>query len=295
MSREGRGVATPPADRVERVGRSRIQHGPFSDRVYLMALDPHDLPELPGELLALARTQGYGKVVAKAPASGADPFLRAGFEAEARVPDFFGPGEDGLFLASWLHASRRLEARAQRVREVLEAARERALVPPGTPGPLPGGYLLREATPADAPALAACYDQVFLHYPFPIEDPAHLRHEMAAGTRFFGVWKDQALVAAASMEPAGAPGVVEMTDFATLPAHRGRSLAVHLLAALDRAATASGHRVACTIARAFSFGMNITFSRRGYRFAGTLVNNTRIADGIESMNVWYRPLGPTPD
>jgi hypothetical protein len=43
-----------------------------------------------------------------------------------------------------------------------------------------------------------------------------------------------------------------------------------------------------TIARAASHGMNTTFARQGYRFAGTLVNNTHIAGGIESMNVWYR-------
>jgi hypothetical protein len=36
--------------------------------------------------------------------------------------------------------------------------------------------------------------------------------------------------------------------------------------------------------------MNITFGRRGYRYAGTLVNNTWIGGAIESMNVWYKIL-----
>ena len=42
-----------------------------------------------------------------------------------------------------------------------------------------------------------------------------------------------------------------------------------------------------TIARALSAGMNITFAKAGYRYAGTLVNNTDISGTIESMNVWY--------
>jgi len=34
--------------------------------------------------------------------------------------------------------------------------------------------------------------------------------------------------------------------------------------------------------------MNITFAKAGYRYAGTLVNNTDISGTIESMNVWWR-------
>jgi putative beta-lysine N-acetyltransferase len=132
---------------------------------------------------------------------------------------------------------------------------------------------------------------VFESYPFPVDDPDHLRKEQEHGTRFFTVWEEGDLVAASSMEPGGASGVVEMTDFATLPAHRGKGLATHLLSLMDRAAAKAGKRVAYTIARAASFGMNITFARRKYTFGGTLVNNTQISGAIESMNVWYKPLG----
>ena len=38
------------------------------------------------------------------------------------------------------------------------------------------------------------------------------------------------------------------------------------------------------------YGMNITFAKQKYIFAGTLVNNTDISGGIESMNIWYKPL-----
>jgi beta-lysine N6-acetyltransferase len=54
-----------------------------------------------------------------------------------------------------------------------------------------------------------------------------------------------------------------------------------------------GIRLAFTIARAYSFGMNITFARADYRFGGTLVNNTNISGALESMNVWHKPLAGT--
>jgi putative beta-lysine N-acetyltransferase len=85
-----------------------------------------------------------------------------------------------------------------------------------------------------------------------------------------------------------------MTDFATLPSHRGRGIATRLLGLMDLRAREAGVRVAYTIARASSFGMNITFGRRGYRYAGTLVNNTGIGGAIESMNVWYKTLEDRP-
>jgi hypothetical protein len=46
-----------------------------------------------------------------------------------------------------------------------------------------------------------------------------------------------------------------------------------------------------TIARALSPGMNITFAKMGYNYAGTLKNNCNISGCIESMNVWYKILG----
>jgi hypothetical protein len=47
---------------------------------------------------------------------------------------------------------------------------------------------------------------------------------------------------------------------------------------------------AYTIARAESAGMNETFAKNGYKYCGTLVNNTNISGQIESMNVWVKKL-----
>jgi hypothetical protein len=53
---------------------------------------------------------------------------------------------------------------------------------------------------------------------------------------------------------------------------------------------AAGMKTALTIARALSYPINATLARAGYAWGGTLVNNTNICGGFESMNVWYRAL-----
>jgi putative beta-lysine N-acetyltransferase len=109
--------------------------------------------------------------------------------------------------------------------------------------------------------------------------------------RYFGCRLSGKLVALSSAEMDSEGLNVEMTDFATLPDYRGHGLAAHLLARMEAEMADAGMLTAYTIARAYSFGMNITFARAGYEFAGTLTNNTNISGGIESMNVWWKRLG----
>jgi len=79
-----------------------------------------------------------------------------------------------------------------------------------------------------------------------------------------------------------------MTDFATLTACRGHGLALYLLQQMEEEMKLRGMHIFYTIARAYSHGMNITFARNGYTYAGTLTNNTNISGSLESMNVWYK-------
>jgi putative beta-lysine N-acetyltransferase len=281
-------------DALIRIGGSLIQHGPFSDRVYALFLADGDMPDILDELDALAAKGGYGKIIAKGRRSDIRKFATRGFRAEAVIPGFFGPREDAVFVGKFLDPGRAHEPAIQRIREVRQVAwgqrSERdgeEAIPEAVSAP---GIEFREVGPDDLEAVASCYDEVFESYPFPIDDADHLRREHEGGTRFFTAWDGMSLVAASSMEPGGARGTVEMTDFATLPSNRGEGLATRLLGMMDSAAMEAGKRVAFTIARAVSFGMNITFARRGYRFGGTLVRNTQISGSIESMNVWHKAL-----
>ena len=144
--------------------------------------------------------------------------------------------------------------------------------------------------PADAEEMSEVYRAVFATYPFPIHDPAYLRETMTTHVAYFGIRRRGKIVALASSEMDTDAGNVEMTDFATLPEYRGHGLAKRILAVMEEKMRSRGLFMAYTIARSLSAGMNITFSRRDYRFGGTLINNTQISGRIESMNVWYKEL-----
>jgi len=275
------------SDTVERLGGSRIQHGPANDRVYLMHLDPADRGDIIERLDVLARGGGYSKIFCKVPGSDAALFTDCGYQLEAEIPA--GPGGDGLaFVSRFLTATRARPADARAVATVRE--RLGADLPPALP-PLPAGATLAQAQPAEAEAIAGLYSAVFASYPFPVDDPAFVRESMEAGVCWYRV-RDAAdrLLAVSSIEPSGTPGAMEMTDFATDPSARGQGLARILLRAMDQAARARGERLGFTIARAGSAGMNLVFARGGYALAGILVNNTQIGGRLESMNVWYKWL-----
>ncbi|MFQ5536502.1 MAG: putative beta-lysine N-acetyltransferase [Gemmatimonadota bacterium] len=275
-------------DAVLRLGDALVQHGPSSDRVYLMRLGDDPLPALLEQLEALAEAEGYGKIFAKVRGSDFGWMSLHGYRLEALVPGFFDDGEPCAFMSRFLDPHRAESTAVPMLREVLGAALEQ---PRLERAPEVAGVTVREATPDDLGEVARCYGSVFESYPFPIQDRQHLEAEALRGTRFFVAHKGGRLVAVSSMEPGGANGVVEMTDFATLPQYRGRGLASRLLWTMDEQARTAGTRLAYTIARASSYGMNITFARQGYRYGGTLVNNTQISGSIESMNVWFKAFG----
>lgn len=275
-------------DAVERIGQSRIQHGPGNDRVYLMDLAPEETPEIIAAVDRLAVEKGYSKVFAKVPASVKEMFESAGYETEAVVPELFSASESGLFMARYYHKDRCVDHGADRVRQVLDAAHLKA----GRrhPGALPEGCDCRPATPSDCGRMAQLYRQVFSSYPFPITDSAYLAGTMESDTIYAGVWKGGQPLALASAEIDRRKGCAELTDFATHPDWRGRGLAGLLLSCLETRLKKEQVRTGYTIARSTSYGMNICFARNGYRYGGTLVKNTQIAGRLESMNVWHRSL-----
>jgi len=276
-------------DSIKTIGRSRIQYGPLSDRVYLMQLASGEAAMVIAEMQKMAQAEGYTKLFAKIPSQSAAVFLDAGFEIEARIPDFYAGGDAALFVSRFRSEKRRRPSDAERIRDVLAAARRRAGA--GISRPLPEGCDLIAMNADRAPQMAALYSRVFDSYPFPIFDPEYIRRTMDENFSYVGILCEAALIALASAERDGSG--VEMTDFATDPAHRRGSLAAHLLAAMETNARQEGVKTAFTIARAVSYGINVLFARAGYTFGGTLVNNTNISGQVQSMNIWYKPLSPS--
>lgn len=275
-------------DRTETIGNSLVQHGYSNDRIYLMKLARNDCPHIIAHLSDLAKKRGYSKIFAKIPAFAKEDFKQDGYQVEASIPQFYRASETAYFMARYFDPKRKDDPRKELISDVLQTARLKAGTTPTTV--LPPGLSCRLTTAQDCKQMAALYRQVFKSYPFPINDPAYLHETMTENVVYAGIWKDDQLLALASGETDRAGGNVEMTDFATLPEWRGKGLANYLMARLEQEMTRCGITTCYTIARATSYGMNICFARNGYKNSGTLVKNTQISGGLESMNVWYKHL-----
>ena len=277
-------------DTIKEIGNSVIQFGKHNDRVYIMKIDKSDMPSLITQVESLAKTDDYSKIFAKTPEHLKDEFLDRGYTQEAKIPNFYSSKTDVHFMSKFCKAQRGILTNKPNLEKVLEIAQQKKNEQQTKK--LTDQFKLRRLTIKDCEQIASIYHRVFESYPFPIHDKNYIRKTMDENFIYYGVFcgKELAAVSSAEMDKKGSNA--EMTDFATKPFFRGRSLASHLLTLMENDMRKLGIDTLYTIARAISAGMNITFSRAGYEFAGTLVNNTNISGSIESMNVWYKKLLP---
>ncbi len=277
------------SDIIEKIGSSVIQHGKMSDRVYLMKLSEQDFPSILKEVKELAVKNGYAKIFAKVPGWAKKTFESDGYKKEAHIPCFYNGVEDVFFMAKYLNPNRERISNAAFIAAVIQTAKNVA--------PVQMDALMQKddyhfciLNSEDVADMVSVYKMVFKTYPFPIHDTKYLVATMEENIVYFGIWDKKSLVAVSSCEMDVQSKNVEMTDFATLPEYRGQGLALYLLINMEAEMKKRGMLTAYTIARAESYGMNITFAKARYTYAGLLVNNTNISGGIESMNVWYKAL-----
>ncbi|AQU05356.1 lysine 2,3-aminomutase [Dehalococcoides mccartyi] len=275
-------------DQITTMGTSLIQHGKNSDRIYLMRLAAEEAATLITGMQALATENGYTKLFAKVSEDIKPLFEADGFETEAVIPCFYGGSKAGYFMGKFIDKDRKIEENGELLEDVLKVAHSKAGKVPAVK--LPNGYTLRKCTAEDTSAMAEVFSTVFASYPFPIFEPDYISRTMAESITYYGIWHGDRLAALSSAEQYPLEGHVELTDFATLPAYRRRKLAGILLRTMEDEMKQKGFGVSYTSAVAESYGMNISFARQGYKFAGRLKNNTQINGSIKSMNVWYKCL-----
>jgi len=275
-------------DIIERIGTSLIQHGKSSNRVYLMKLCRSDYPEILHKIYNLAKENNYTKIFVKIPAWAQPEFEQDGYTTEAHIPNFYKGEEDAFFMARFLDAHREKQESAALIEEIIAFTKK--MQSNQLAAELDEKYSIDILTSKDAEHMAAVYKTVFETYPFPIHNPVYLLETMRDNIVYFGIWKNEKLIALSSCEMDEQSKNVEMTDFATLPEYRSQGFASFLLGKMEPEMKKRGIKTAYTIARAVSYGMNITFAKHNYIYTGTLTNNTNISGEIESMNVWYKSL-----
>ncbi|MDD3036011.1 MAG: putative beta-lysine N-acetyltransferase [Candidatus Saccharimonadaceae bacterium] len=276
-------------DEIIKYHNSVIQHGKVNDRVYLMKLGNSPIPEVIGKIEQLAANNLYSKIFIKVPEAAKEFFQKSGYDIEAEIPGFYNGVKTAFFMGKFFDSKRKKDIFEDKIKDILNLsiskAEEKTLPPSGQ---VP--FLLRTIRSGESEIVAELFRKVFETYPFPIHDAAYIKEMMKEQVEYCGAWDGKQLAALSAGEMDFPDKNVEMTDFATLPQYRGRSTASLLLAIMEKRMKEKAFKTAYTIARSLSCGMNITFARAGYKFGGTLINNTNICGKIESMNVWYKPL-----
>ncbi len=275
-------------DIIETFEGSIIQHGSYNDRIYLIKITPDVSSSTPRNLIDLARNNNYSKIFAKVPECHVDIFSAAGFGVEARIPGFYPGKMTAVLMGFYLNVERAEESDLGKMDEILKIALEKQAIE--SKCYLNDEFILRLCTETDVASITDIYKTIFQSYPFPIHKTAYILETMKSHVDYFGVEVNGRLVAISSAEMDKQSFNAEMTDFATLPEWRGNGFAQCLLLQMENAMKNKGIKTTYTIARAMSTGMNVTFSKTGYRFGGRLKNNTNISGNIETMNVWYKYL-----
>ncbi len=274
-------------DTIEKLKNSTIQHGHQSNRIYLMKLNASDMPEIIDEIESLAAEKKYTKVFTKVPASFKSTFEEHGYHQEAAIPGFFNGKEDVSFMVKFLADERKENQSSEKVNDVIAVSlrKDRHIFPEGDTS-----FNIRICTPEDAPQIVKLYKEVFESYPFPIYEEDYIIETMNSHIHYYCAFDEDKMVALASSETDDAGKNVEMTDFATLNEYRGHNLSLILLDRMEKDLKHKQYITTYTIARSLSYGMNITFAKMGYKYGGTLINNTGICGSLESMNIWYKLL-----
>jgi putative beta-lysine N-acetyltransferase len=274
-------------DIIEYIGNSVIQHGKLNDRVYGMKLDKNKIDETVKFIEELSRKNDYSKIFLKVDNQSVQKLKNLGYVCEAEIPCYFKGESNCVLMGKFLKSERRIISEQDVLDNVLQLAESKTSV-----GELVKGMDVEIAVlePEHCVEMAEIYSKVFDSYPFPIFDSAYLEKTMKDNVLYAGVFFNNELVSVASAEMDLKNMNAEMTDFATLPEHRGNGFAVFLLQFLEKEMIRKNFHVLYTIARAISQGMNITFKKCGYSYSGTLINNTNIGGSIESMNIWYKKL-----
>jgi len=267
-------------DKFTTINNSTVHHGNHNKRAYITSFCDDSGESTIKAVEGMAEENNYEKIVAKINSNSRVLFENCGYNIEASFPT----SEDRYFFMSKFLDDERAEcASSKSIEKVINKAKEYTLSEIEC-----NNHNISKLSKEHIPDIIKIYDNVFATYPFPIHDKTFISNSMDSDTHYYGVFNDSNLVAVSSAEICRKSRTSEMTDFATLPEYRGMGFASSLLMAMEGDLKGSEISTFFTIARAVSFGMNITFSKAGYSFGGTLIKNTNISGNIESMNVWFK-------
>ena len=249
-------------------------------------------------LKELADLEKMGKIIVYTPSRERHALEACGYVKEGMITGYFA-GEDCHIFSTFPEKSRKEPSFPLKEDRIIEEclkksrSQEKKEHRRGTitkKNILPEGYTLRPADEADVPAMAALYSREFQLYPSPLHKESYLLEAMGSGVFYLVIEKRGKIVSLASAETETALKNAELTDCLTVPEERGKGHIKSLILGLEKELAARNFKSLYTLCRAPSPGINQAFSSLCYSYSGRLVNNCRISEGFEDMNIWCKPL-----
>lgn len=274
---------------VENIEGATIYHGEIHNRIYLSEINQEKIDSILPKMTALAKRKKYDKILSKVPESAINYFESKGYKIEAKIPGLYNGKTAGYFLAEYLNKSRHhCDEKQLKTIETVKTIAMAANKPDENPHMrMPKNYAIRKLNTADFPALVNLHEEAYKYHPKHIKRIQDFEQLAELDHQFYGLFVDGKLLVSAILRVQDKESNLEIVDFATHPNFRGQNLSYYLVQEIKNVMDNLGCTTIYALARATSYGLNITYSKHGFKYAGTLTNNAFVRDALESMNVWY--------
>ncbi|WP_066637741.1 putative beta-lysine N-acetyltransferase [Desulfolucanica intricata] len=224
------------------------------------------------------------KIIIPARAGDWHALAEQGWLNEGKIPHFFS-GKPMAFYVKYIKNERQHNPYWPEEKKIIDTVVQKPLYNSFS---LPPGFIVEKPQSGHISALSKVFSEVFETYPTPLSNEDYLRYIMKENAYFKIIVKEGEIVSIASAEIDWKYKNAEITNCATLPEYRGLGLMRTIIKKIEQDCLKMGLKSFYTLARSKSFGMNQVFSRLGYKYEGTLVNNCHICGDFEDMNLWSK-------
>lgn len=274
---------------IESIDGATIYHGEIHNRVYLSEINSGKIDSILPKMKALAKQKKYDKILSRVPEDAINHFKSNGYKVEAKIPGLYNGMTTGYFLADYLSKNRyQCDEKQLKTIETVKTIAMAANKPNENPHMrVPNDYMVRKLDKNDFSELVALHEKAYKYHPKHIKREQDLEQLAELDHQFHGLFVKNELLVSAILREHTKESNLEIVDFATHPDYRGQNLSYYLVQEIKTLMDNKRCTTIYALARATSYGLNITYSKHGFKYAGTLTNNAFVRDALESMNVWY--------
>jgi putative beta-lysine N-acetyltransferase len=264
---------------------ANIQLDPYNSRARLLNYQGDSEKIIEG-MKQICRKHHFGKMVCAVYPRDRSAFIDHGFLLEGRISGFFR-GETADCFSYFFDQQRAKSDFLSKEDDVISYCAD---IDPEGDLPEDSDTELRTAHKEDADEIAGLFREVFPLYPTPMDEPEYIKKIMDQDVLFKVMEKEGMPVSVASADMNPQFLHAEITDCATLISSRGKGYLNQLVVSLENDLRTLGYITAFSLSRARLFGINVVLSKRGYEYSGRHINNCRIMNGFEDMNIWVKRL-----